>query len=167
MGVKISVAVLLAVTAVLVPCATAQEMGDFTLETLDGELFTLSDHLGEKVILLTFFTSYCKPCMEEHPHLQRFWRDYGGQGLLVIAVNSDEPGNISKVHGWVRRYRLTFPVLLDGDFSITRQYDPDETFPLTMLIGRDRQVHHIYAGYNPGDEKGLEEDLIVLLESGQ
>jgi len=157
----------IALMVVIVPCLPAQEIGGFTLETLDGDLFTLSDYLGEKVILLTFFTSYCKPCMEEHPHLERFFKEYGEQGLLVVAVNSDEPGNISKVHNWVRRYRLTFPVLLDGDFSITRQYDPDETFPLTMLIGRDKQVKHVYAGYNPGDEKELEEDLLELLEGGQ
>jgi len=143
--------------------AVAQEMGDFTLETLDGEFFTLSDHLGEKVILLTFFTTYCKPCMKEHPHLQRFWKKYGDEGLLVFAINSDEPGGIGEVRSWVRRYRLTFPVLLDGDFAITRQYDPDESFPLTMLIGRDKVIRHIYQGYNPGDERELEKDIIELL----
>jgi peroxiredoxin len=158
---------LLVVLAAVIPAAMAQEMGDFTLETTGGELFTLSDYLGEKVILITFFTAYCKPCMEEHPQLERMWREYGERGLLVVAVNSDEPGNIAKVHNWIRRYKLTFPVLLDSDFAITRQYDPDETFPLSLLIGRDRRIQHIYSGYNTGDEKEIEADLLELLEGGQ
>lgn len=144
--------------------AGAEEMGDFTLETADGETFTLSDHMGDKVVLITFFFSACKPCKKEHPHLQRFYEEYEDQGLLVIAVNSDEPGNISKVHQWINRYKLTFPVLLDTDSSITRQYNPDLTFPLTMIIGKDKQIHHVYQGYNAGDELQVKKDLLKLLD---
>ena len=155
---------LLALLAMLYAApAPAQQMGTFTLETADGEVLSIGDYLGDKVVLMTFFTTWCKPCMKEHPHLQDFWEDYEDDGLMVIAISSDEPGSISEVRAWIRRYKLTFPVLLDSDFAVTRQYDPDESFPLTMLIGRDGVIHHIYQGYNAGDEAEMEDDLLELL----
>lgn len=142
----------------------AQEMGDFTLETLDGDTFTLSDYLGEKVMLITFFTTYCNPCKKEHPHLQRMQDEHADKGLQVIAISSDEPGNITKVRSWVHRYHLKFPILLDSDSAITRQYDPDQTFPLTLLVGFDGKIRGIYQGYTAGDEIQLEADVVKLLE---
>ena len=157
--------VLLAAVLLLLPAAVrAQEMGDFTMEMLDGDLFTLGDYLGEKVIVITFFTYWCVPCAQEHPHLQRFYDEYGERGLLVVAISSDEPGDYSRVRLHVNRYHLSFPVVLDSDFSATRRYNPDLNFPLTMLVGRDRQIHHIYQSYRPGDELELEEDILALLD---
>ena len=159
---KLLVLPVLAALLAAVP-AGGQQMGSFTLETAAGGIFSIGDHLGDKVVLMTFFTTWCKPCMKEHPHLQRFWKKYEDDGLMVIAISSDEPGSISEVRAWIRRYKLTFPVLLDTDFAVTRQYDPDESFPLTMLIGRDGVVHHIYQGYTAGDEAEMEDDLVELL----
>jgi peroxiredoxin len=158
--------ILLGALAVLLPAAAwagGDEMGDFTLETADGGTFTLGDHLGDEVVVITFFFTTCKPCKKEHPHLQRFYEQFTERGLLVVAVSSDEPGNTSKVQGWINRYKLTFPVLLDKDSAVTRQYNPDMSFPLTLLIGRDKQIHHIYQGYNAGDEVQMEQDLLKLL----
>jgi len=51
----------------------------------------------------------------------------------------------------VQRYKPAFPVLLDSDSSITRQYDPDLTFPLTLLISPEDRIEKVDNGYLPGE----------------
>lgn len=143
--------------------AYCQSVSNFTLETIEGNSYSLSESSDDKVIILTFFTTWCKPCMQEHPHLENFFRKYRKEGLGVIAISADEPGNRSKVRLWKRRYKLTFPVLLDSDSELTRKYNPDLSFPLTLVLGPDRSVRKIYQGYSIGDEKKLERDIKALL----
>lgn len=137
----------------------------FTLQTLDGSPFVWSEHLGRsKVAVLTFFTSWCQPCMREHPQLQKLYDKYKEKGLLIVAVSADEPGNIARVRTHVQRYKLTFPVLLDSDSSVTRQYDPDQTFPMTLVITPDGAIRKVATGYVPGDEMQLEKEVVAYLE---
>lgn len=142
----------------------AQQIEPFTLKTLSGEYFSFCENSEVKVTVLTFFTTWCTPCSQEHPHLERLYKKYHSRGLNIVAISSDVPGNKSKVRLWVHRYRLTFPVLLDDQSEITRRYNPDLNFPLTMLLDADNNVCKIYQSYHPGDEKQLEEDLLNLLE---
>lgn len=145
----------------------AQQIEQFTLKTLSGELYTFGEDAEARVTILTFFTTWCTPCSQEHPHLERFYKKYRERGLIVVAVSSDVPGNRSKVRLWVNRYRLTFPVLLDDQSEVTRRYNPDLNYPLTMLLDSGNNVRKIYQSYHPGDEKQLEEDLLALLEPQQ
>jgi peroxiredoxin len=152
------------VLVVLVPAtATAQQIEDFTIDSLSGETFSMHDQESTRAFIITFFTTFCRPCTQEHPHLERMYKQFREDGLLVLAVSADEPGNKSKVRQWVRRYRLTFPVLLDTSSELTRRYNPDMTFPLTMLVDGNRTIRSVYQGYTPGDEKTIERDLKNLL----
>lgn len=159
-SVLMTTAVLIAMFAALVP---AQEIRDFSLETLGGDTFSMSEYLGDKVVVMTFWASWCVPCKKEHPHLQRLYDKYKDDGLAVVGINVDEPGNLAKVRSHVRRYKLTFPILLDSDSSITRIYNPDLSFPYTLLINKNGAVVRTYQGYVPGDETKLEEDIATIM----
>ena len=143
--------------------AQAQRIESFTIATVDGKPYSLDEQKNIRALVLTFFTTFCKPCSQEHPHLEVLFKKYRDDGLHVIAVSADEPGNKSKVRLWVRRYRLSFPVLLDSQSELTRRYNPDLSFPLTLVIDSHRNVRAIFQGYTPGDEKSIEREVLRLL----
>lgn len=165
-GNRIRVRLLITITGLLIFSAAlpAQQIEQFTLNTLSGDRYTFGEDSEARVTILTFFTTWCTPCSQEHPHLERFYKKYHSRGLNIIAISSDVPGNRSKVRLWVHRYRLTFPVLLDDQSEITRIYNPDLNYPLTLLLDAENKVRKIYQSYHPGDEKQLEKDLLEFLE---
>jgi len=145
--------------------ADGRRITEFSLPNLDGTMFKLGDWIPkQKVIVLTFFTTWCVPCAREHPQLQKLYDTYRDRGLLIVAISADESGNTAKVKAHVQRYRLTFPVVLDTDSALTRQYDPDQTFPLTIVVGPGGRIAEIKSGYVSGDEVALEKDILALLE---
>lgn len=95
---------------------------DFTLQTVNGKSYTLSDFRGKKV-LLNFFATWCPPCKLETPHLEKFYKQQQNNGITVLAVNltsgETNPNNLPK---FISQYGLTFPVLLDKQGSIGDLY---------------------------------------------
>jgi peroxiredoxin len=156
------------VAAVSVSCAGPQTGGsgdsgrDFTLSTTDGRTARLSDHLGE-VVLINFWATWCVPCAAELPHLQRLYETYSDQGFVVLAISMDGPESAANVNPQVRRYGLTFPVLLDEETRVVGVYNPKRTAPFSVLIGPDGNIVKTRAGYSAGDEVALEADIRELL----
>ena len=92
---------------------------DFTLASTDGKPVTLSKLRGRPVVIV-FFASWCHPCEEELPVLERFQRDRGGT-LRIIGVSYHDLASDSVT--FVRRLHVTFPALLDApDGPIAQRY---------------------------------------------
>ena len=85
---------------------------DFTLTDLAGELYTLSDHLGQ-VVLINFWTTWCPPCIEEMPALQEAYDRYREQGFVVLGINWTEDDDREQIEPFIQELELTFPILLD------------------------------------------------------
>jgi peroxiredoxin len=154
------------VAAIPAPDAAAGPPPDFRLKDLDGNWFTLSEHLGENVVYVTFWATWCVPCRREMPHLQQLYEDFSDDGLTIIGVNTDPPGTTSKIKPYVRRYRITYPTVLDPDNNVLDKYNPTRELPYAVLIDRDGNVEQVFPGYRTGDEKLLREKIIALLEAG-
>lgn len=137
---------------------------DFTTRDIDGKTFRLSDHLGKKVILLDFWSTFCQPCMAEFPHLNRLYEDNKAKDFMVVGVAMDGPETVAEVPSFARRNGVTFPVVLDEDSRIASLYNPRKSAPLAVLIGKDGKVHAIREGYNPGDEEHLAADVAKVLD---
>ncbi len=135
---------------------------DFTLEDLNGDLFTLSDHLGEGPVLISFWATWCKPCKDELPHLQDLFEEYSDRGLTLITISADSPKTQAKVRPYVRSKGYTFPVLLDPDQEVLQLFQ-GTTLPLRVLIDREGNIVDTHQGYNPGDEVALEREIVELL----
>jgi peroxiredoxin len=103
---------------------------DFTLKDISDAEVSLRDHQG-RWVLLTFWATWCGPCISEMPSLQRFWEDNADQGfsVLAVAVGSDA----AAVQGLVSRQGLTFPVLLDVGDRVAARYQA-WSVPLTYLV---------------------------------
>jgi thiol-disulfide isomerase/thioredoxin len=144
--------------------AQAQIAPDFTLNDLAGRGHKLTDYYPEHVVLLNFWATWCVPCVKELPHLQRLQDLYGAKGLQVLTINIDGPDRLVGVSGFFARYGYTLPVLLDTGSQVVSVYNPRLNLPYSVLLDRQGKIRFVHQGYSPGDERLLEQRIIVLLE---
>jgi len=98
----------------------AKEAPSFQLPGLDGEIYSLSDFRGEPVVI-SFSATWCPPCRQELPLLQKMYEEYKDKARLnVLVIDSEEPQ--SKVEAFAQELGLTFPVLLDEEGKVAREY---------------------------------------------
>ena len=87
---------------------------DFSLPSLDGSSFTLSDY-EDGPVFLYFWASWCAPCRKEAPLIERLWPEYESQGYTFVGVNILD--NEEQASAFVEEFDLTFPIALDSDGS--------------------------------------------------
>ena len=132
---------------------------DFTLTTLQGEQVTLSDYKG-KIILLNFWASWCEPCKDEMPDMQRFSEKNPDIAVLAVNLTSMDIG-IDDVKQFVHYFGLTFPILLDEEDVVGQQYKI-LTIPTSYIIDTEGRIFKEVIG--PMDEKMMER-LVSALKS--
>ncbi len=108
---------------------------DVELPTLDGARYRLSDDVGQRVVILNFFATWCGPCRAEMPELERFQRE-AGNGVRLIGVDAQEAREL--VAAFIAQVQTTFPVVVD-DGPVLRRYGVD-SFPTTVVIGADGRI---------------------------
>lgn len=146
--------------------ASAGAPPDFRLQDLDGNWFTLSENLGDDVVYVTFWATWCVPCRREMPYLQKLHEDFADKGLTIIGVNTDPPGTTSKIRPFVNRYKITYQTVLDPNNNVLDKYNPTRELPYAVLIDRSGNVHEVFPGYRKGDEVLLREKIETLLAAG-
>ena len=118
---------------------------------------TLADYRG-KVVVMNFWASWCKPCTEELPLLERTQRRIAPQGATVLGVNYKDVS--TDALSFVRRFGLTFPNLRDRDGRLAERYAA-RAFPETFVIDRKGRIAAQRRG--PVDQRWLDEVLPPLL----
>ena len=124
------------------PVGEGHPAPDFTLHQLDGEEVTLSSLRG-RVVLLNFWATWCKPCEEEMPAMERLHTKLAGPDFELLAVSVDEGDD--EVRAFRDRLKLHFPILRDADKAAATSYQTFR-FPESWLIGRDGTVVARYIG---------------------
>ena len=92
---------------------------DFTLRDVGGGLMSLASYRGS-FVLLNFWATWCGPCREEMPSMEALSRQFGGQGLTLLAVNQRE--SAGQVANYMRTHSLNFPTPLDTDGRVSAAY---------------------------------------------
>ncbi len=115
---------------------------DFALRDLDGKVRQVSDYRG-KAVMINFWGTFCPPCKEEMPAIQRQYEKWNGSGLEVLAVNLDEP--YVTVKSFVSRIGVTFPVLFDENKTIARQFGVT-SYPTTFFVDGNGKIKDIFVG---------------------
>jgi len=126
---------------------SGEDAPDFQLTDLDGRSHRLADYRG-KVVVLNFWASWCAPCRKELPAIERLHRQYGGEGLVVLAVNSES----RKVAGsFIRKYGYTFTVLSDVEGSVVDDYAV-ASIPVTIVVDKEGRISAHFTGYQKEEE---------------
>jgi len=136
---------------------------DFTLEDLDGEDFSLRESLEKGPVVISFWATWCKPCLRELPHLQEIYNMYRDRGFSMLAISVDSPRSLSKVKSFIKGHNYTFTVLLDPNKDVSRKFNA-HLFPYTFVLNTEGEIVYKSYGYRPGDEKKVEKQLLDLLD---
>jgi peroxiredoxin len=152
---------LLALAAPTQAVVTAQSTApDFTLKTAEGRNLRLQEQRGQ-VVMVNFWATWCGPCKQEMPHLNRLYGKYQASGFTLLGVNvDDDPRQAMAV---AARMGLKFPVLLDADKAVIKRYDMG-AMPATVLIDRDGRVRYLHRGYRDGMEAAYEQQIRELVK---
>ncbi|MCP4678403.1 MAG: TlpA family protein disulfide reductase [Deltaproteobacteria bacterium] len=140
------------------------EISDFALKDVDGRTHALSDYLGDKVIVLSFWATWCEPCKKEMTGLQKLYEEHADKGLIILSISMDEPEYQGEVRPFVKQRGFTFPVLLDTESLVTNQFNPRRSAPYNMIISRQQKTVWSHEGYVPGDEQKLEAAILDALD---
>lgn len=134
----------------------------FEGKDLAGKRVRPQDFAG-KVVIVNFWATWCGPCKQELPFLQKFYEQYGPEGLVVLAVATDDASTSSRVKGAAQQLGLKMPVVLDTDGAITAALNPRGNNPFTVYVDHQGRVFEAHEGFAPGDEAKIEEKIKKLL----
>jgi len=112
------------------------------LSDLQGKKHRLTDYRG-KVVLVNFWATWCVPCRDEMPSIERLRASLEGRGFAVLAVNLAEPE--SRIRKFLEAVPLGFPVLLDRDTKTTRAWQA-KLLPSTYIVGPDGAIRYRHLG---------------------
>jgi peroxiredoxin len=132
---------------------------DFTLPTPDGATFRLSEQRG-KVVLVNFWATWCPPCLEEMPAMERLWRRHKDAGFVLVAVSLDT--DPKKVPPFVSARKFSFPIALDPKMGVAEKYGV-RALPSSFVLDRDGTVAGIALGpraWDGGAAHGLVQAML-------
>jgi peroxiredoxin len=144
------------------PGQVGREAPDFTLEDLDGDWVSLQDLVGDGPVLISFWATWCRPCLEELRELQQLYEEYEPRGLTMLGISTDSERSIAKVKPWVRSKGYNFPVLLDTNSDVARLYYA-QNIPYTVIIDSAGSIVYTHMGYRKGDELEVQKVIDRLL----
>lgn len=136
---------------------------NFSAENLSGKKVELKEVLEEGPVLISFWATWCKPCIKELNELQKVYKNYREKGFEILAVDVDGPRSVSKVRSMVKGLKWEFPVLWDKSRDIYRKYQV-LGIPHTILIDQSGDIVYTHTTYRPGDEEVIKKKIEQLLE---
>ena len=111
-----------------------------SIESLEGEPVNLGDY-EDKLVVLDFWATWCKPCIEVMQDLQRLYDKYSENGLVVLGVSIDEgKDRIKKIRKFVDKVGVSYPIFSDARSTPAWHTFKVKAIPALFLIDRDRQI---------------------------
>ncbi len=129
---------------------------EFTLQDLQGKRISISD-FKNKVVLINFWASWCIPCKNEMPSLNRLFLRYKDRDLVVLGISIDRTKEA--VQNFLKETPLNFPILLDSTVEISQKYKV-YAYPTTFLINRKGIIKAKFIG----EEDWLSPEKTTLIE---
>jgi cytochrome c biogenesis protein CcmG, thiol:disulfide interchange protein DsbE len=142
---------------------TGRKAPNFRLVNLDGKYVELNGISGNGPILLSFWATWCKPCLEEMAEYNKIYEQYKDKGFILLAVSTDAEKSVAKVKPYIRSKDYKFIVVLDTNGEVARKYYAQQ-MPYTVLIDKNGNIVCSHLGYMKGDEQKIEKLISELLE---
>ena len=126
---------------------TAPEAPNFTLKSNNGKNIKLSELRGQ-VVLINFWASWCGPCRQEMPELNKLYSKYKNLGFTILGVNVEE--DATEALKIVKHDKIAFPILFDSENHVSELYEVS-AMPTSVLVSRDGHIRYLHRAYKPGD----------------
>ena len=148
--------------AVLPPAAAAAPSGnapDFTLRSAGGTNLRLQEQRG-RVVMINFWATWCGPCRQEMPLLEKLYAKYKPMGFTMLGVNVEPDSKLAA--GFLEKTPVTFPILFDVKSEVSKLYQV-AGMPSTAIVDRKGNLRWVHRGYKPGDENEYQNQIRALL----
>jgi peroxiredoxin len=140
--------------------ATRQAAPDFTVrDAHTGKVVRMDDITGKTPIVMSFWATWCGPCRQELPELQKMSQRYAGR-VAFYAISSDDPPK--KAARFADKMGYTFPILSDTTHLMAEHYGASD-LPHLIIIDRGRYVRAVSSGYGPDMPRLLGNTLDTIL----
>ena len=142
--------------------AGINHLPNMKFKDLKNKKQSLSQYYSDGPILLNFWNLACEPCKKEMKELDKLHLKYEKQGFDVVSINIDNTRSMSKVKSYVNSQKYAFPVLSDPRAELFRKMG-GKVMPFVIIADSTGEIKSRHVGYNPGDEKELEKEILHLL----
>jgi peroxiredoxin len=133
----------------LIKPSRPQAAKDFSVQSPDGRTIRLTDYRG-KVVFLNFWATWCPPCREEMPAMERLYQKYRDRGLVVLAVSVDHDPAL--VQPFAKKHKFSFPIGHDPQMALAERYGV-RALPSSFFLDRRGQVVALAIGPREWDTK--------------
>ena len=133
---------------------------EVTLRSMDGKEVNVSTlGVSGKPVIISFFATWCKPCMREIKAIDELYADWQDEtGVEMYLVSIDQGQDVQKVAPLVNGYGWDYKVLLDPNGSLKRAMNVQNVPHLFVINGKGKIVYQ-HTGYTPGDEEEIRKHL--------
>ena len=129
------------------------------LRDVEGRLHRLADYRG-KVVLVNFWATWCEPCREEMPSMNRLRASLAGQPFEVLAVNLAE--SEARIRRFVEQVPLEFAVLMDRDSAAAKAWQA-RVLPISFLVGPDGRIRYSVVGEIDWTQERVRKAIVGLM----
>ncbi len=145
---------------------TGRKAPNFKLENIDGKFVELSKEIGSGPIVISFWATWCKPCIEELIQYKAVYKEYESKGVKIFAISTDNEKTAAKVRPLVKSKGFPFTILLDPNSDVARKYYVP-SIPYVVILDKLGNIAYTHLGYKKGDELKVREKLDELLSQNE
>ena len=149
---KVKYAAIVAIMLLIPLVNNAQVVRNFTSSNLKGEVVNYQALSGEKLTVIDFWASWCRPCLKAMPKLQKVYTEYKSKGVSFIGVNVDGPRSFSKALPLVNSLNITYPNISDIEGKLKEELEVS-SMPTLLIIDHNNKVVFRHEGFASGDEE--------------
>lgn len=142
---------------------SSAQLPEIEVKNLNQDWVSLNDLSGEKLTVIDFWATWCKPCVTGIPKLNVIYEEFSKQGVEFVGINIDGPRNQSKVKPFVHSLGIKYSIVLDPDQELVDDFNVT-AFPTLIVIDEKGKQVFIHEGFLPGDEKKIKDEITKLLK---
>ncbi|MBW1741820.1 MAG: TlpA family protein disulfide reductase [Deltaproteobacteria bacterium] len=133
---------------------------DLTITTIEGKSFKLHELTDQnRVVVLNFWATWCRPCVEEMPDMEKVHLAYRDKGVSFLGIAAGD--TVWKVREFLAQHKVTYRIAVDDQNEIADAFGGVKALPTTLFLDRENNIMKYHKGYLAGKE--LEENLRKLL----
>ncbi len=147
----------------IITTTQAQQVRDFVLEDINKQTQKFSALKGEKLTVIDFWASWCKPCLKGMPKIEKLFKANKSKGVNFVGINCDGPRSASKAAPLTKTLGITYPMLTDMNNDLMKDLEIS-ALPTLLIVDPSNKIVYRHEGFAKGDDEEIQEVINKLLK---